>query len=64
MYVADFAEPTRSFEEATETRALLRKAGFDAALLFVAETKVRFNREKPVIDPNTEAFLIWLKTKP
>lgn len=64
LYVADFAEPTRTFEEASETRALLRKAGFDAALLFVAETKVRFNREKPVIDPNTEAFLIWLKTKP
>lgn len=64
LYVADFAEPGRTFEEAAETRSRLRKSGFDDALRYVAEMKVHFNREKPVIDPNTEAFLLWLKKNP
>lgn len=63
LYVADFAEPGRKFPEAAEARTRLRKEGFDATLIYVAETKVRFNRMKPVIDPNTEAFLLWLKSK-
>lgn len=62
LYVADFAEPGRKFEEAAEARQILRKEGFDAALLYVAEMKVRFSRSKTVVDPNTEAFYLWLKT--
>lgn len=63
LYLADFAEPSRTFEEAVEARARLRDFGFEAALLFVAETKVLLTRKKPSIDPNGEAFLIWLKSK-
>lgn len=63
LYVADFAEPGRKFPEAAAARARLRKEGFDAALRYVAEMKVEFNRDKPVVDPNTEAFLLWLKTR-
>ncbi len=60
LYVADFAEPTRKFPEAALARDCLRKQGFDQTLRFVAETKLRFAREKGVVDPNTEAFLLWL----
>lgn len=63
LYVADFAEPSRNFEEAAEARRRLRKQGFDAALAYVAATKVQFSRAKPVVDPNTEVFLLWLQTK-
>ncbi len=63
LYVADFAEPSRKFEEAAETRLRLRKQGFEAALHYVAAMRMQFNQGKPVIDPNTEVFLIWLKTK-
>jgi len=61
LYVADFAEPGRKFQEAAEARQILRKQGFDAALRYVAAMKVHFNRNKPVIDPNTEIFLLWLQ---
>lgn len=61
LCVADFAEPTRKYPEAGEARDLLRKTGFDAALRYVAEKKVVFCRAKDVTDPNTEAFLIWLR---
>lgn len=64
LYVADFAEPTRKFPEAATARERLRKAGFDAALRYVAEQKILFNRNKPVVDPNTEVFFLWLKSQP
>ncbi len=63
LYVADFAEPTRKFPEAAEARARLRKEGFNAALLYVAQQKILINRNKPVIDPNTEVFYLWLKSR-
>ncbi len=63
LYVADFAEPTRKFPEAVEARTRLRTNGFDDALLYVAEMKAAFSREKTVVDPNTQAFLLWLKTR-
>lgn len=64
LFVADFAEPGRTFEEAAEARRRLRSSGFGDALLYVAEMKVYSNQKKTVIDPNTEAFLIWLKKNP
>ena len=64
LYVADFAEPGRRFEQAAEARLRLRKQGFDDALLYVAAMKIQFNRDKPVVDPNTEVFLLWLKKQP
>lgn len=63
LYLADFAEPTRKFPEAAEAREWLRKQGFESALLYVAEMKIVFCQDKKVIDPNTQAFLLWLKTR-
>ena len=63
VFLADFAEPGRTFAEAVEARARLRKRGFEDALLYVAEMKLQLSRMKPVVDPNTEAFLLWLKTR-
>ncbi len=63
LFVADFAEPTRKFPEAVEARARLRKSGFEDAVLYVAEMKAVFSRRKTVVDPNTQAFLLWLKTR-
>jgi nicotinate-nucleotide adenylyltransferase len=63
LYVADFAEPTRKFPEAAEARAYLRKQGFEEALFYVAEMKIVFCQDKKVVDPNTQAFLLWLKTR-
>ena len=63
LYVADFAEPTRRFPEAAEARERLRTNGFENALLYVAEMKFAFCQDKKVVDPNTQAFLLWLKTR-
>jgi len=63
LYVADFAEPTRKFPEAAEARERLRRQGFESALLYVAEMKLVFCQDKKVVDPNTQAFLLWLKTR-
>lgn len=63
LYVADFAEPSRRFPEAAEARKRLRKQGFDNALRYVAEMKLVLCQNKKVVDPNTEAFLLWLKTR-
>jgi len=61
LFLADFAEPTRLFAEAVETRALLRREGFESALLYAARQKVEHVREKRHVDPMTEAFCEWLE---
>ncbi|MCF6284661.1 MAG: bis(5'-nucleosyl)-tetraphosphatase (symmetrical) YqeK [Candidatus Hydrogenedentes bacterium] len=61
LFLADFSEPTRRFPEAAQARALVRNKGFDAALLFVAEKKLVFQKSKAVLDPNLQAFLWWLQ---
>ena len=63
LFVADFAEPTRRFPEAAEARERLRTCGFEEALLYVAEIKLMFCQQKKVVDPNTQVFLLWLKTR-
>ena len=63
LFVADFAEPTRKFPEAAEARERLRKQGFEDALLYVAETKIALCQGKKIVDPNTQAFLLWLKVQ-
>jgi len=60
LYFADFAEPTRGYAEARTAREVLRHEGFDEALLYVARTKIAFLRKRAVMDPNTEAFVVWL----
>ncbi|HNZ49129.1 MAG TPA: HD domain-containing protein [Candidatus Hydrogenedentes bacterium] len=62
LYVADFAEPSRRFPEAEQARQLLRRENFRTALLFTTEIRHAVNQQKKVTDPNTEAFLLWLKT--
>ncbi len=62
LYVADFSEPTRSFPEAAEARRLMRKEGFEAALRYVADEKLKHVRTKPDIDQTTEAFHAWLES--
>ena len=61
IFLADFSEPTRRFPEAAQARALVRNKGFDAALHFVIEQKLRFQQTKTVVDPNLQAFLIWFR---
>ncbi len=61
LFLADFSEPTRRFPEAAQARALVRNEGFDAALHFVCEKKLAFQQSKTVVDPNLQAFLIWLR---
>jgi predicted HD superfamily hydrolase involved in NAD metabolism len=62
LYVADFAEPLRSFPEAAEARRVIRKEGFAQALRYVADEKLKHVRTKPDIDQTTEAFHAWLET--
>ena len=61
LYVADFSEPLRTMPEAAEARALLAREGFEAALRFVAATKVAYVRERFTLDPDTEAFAEWVR---
>ena len=62
LYIADFAEPTRTYPEAAEARALLDTEGFDATLRFVARQKcANAHKKKAGADPNTRSFLDWLE---
>ena len=63
LFLADFCEPSRSYPQAEEARRRLDQQGFEAALLYTAHTRRELSRQKSVIDPNTEAFLEWLKTR-
>jgi len=60
LYVADFAEPLRTFPEAAEARAVLEDEGFDAVVRFVADRKLAYVRERFTPDPMSEAFAEWL----
>ena len=61
LYVADFAEPGRDYEEARITRELLRKQGFDAALRYAAAMRWEFHKRKDVCDPAGGQFLRWVE---
>lgn len=61
LYLADFAEPTRVYPEAAETRDLLRKEGFEAAMLFAAHAKLHYVKKKNAINPDGLAFYLWLQ---
>ncbi|HIJ74084.1 MAG TPA: HD domain-containing protein, partial [Candidatus Hydrogenedentes bacterium] len=62
LYLADFAEPSRTHTGAAEARAILDKRGFREAVLYAAREKLEHVRAKPKIDPVTEAFYAWLQT--
>jgi predicted HD superfamily hydrolase involved in NAD metabolism len=64
LYLADYAEPLRTYPEAVKARALLRGQGFRKALRFVVEQKWEYLRTRPHVDPITEAFHAWLETVP
>jgi predicted HD superfamily hydrolase involved in NAD metabolism len=63
LYVADFAEPSRTFREAEEARRILRGSGFEAALRYVAQQKFDHIMTKPVRDPVTAAFHAWVEAE-
>lgn len=63
LYVADFAEPSRTFQEAAEARCMLRSEGFTPTLKYVSARKLEHVRTKPHVDPSTEAFHHWLTTE-
>lgn len=60
LYFCDFAEPLRDYPEAAQARRVLQENGFDAALRYVAESKLRHLEKRAASDPVTEAFLAWL----
>lgn len=61
LYVADFAEPLRMRPEAQHARALLTNEGFSATLLYVAERRLAYVRERFGVNEDTEAFVRWVK---
>lgn len=61
LYVADFAEPSREYEQAQVTRELLRKESFEAALRYAAATRWEFHKRKDVCDPSGWEFLCWVE---
>jgi predicted HD superfamily hydrolase involved in NAD metabolism len=63
LFFADFAEPLRSNPEAGEARRLLDAEGFQPALRYVAESKLNYVLMKPPVDPTTQAFTDWLRSK-
>lgn len=63
LYLADFAEVSRTIPEAAQARAILEAEGFRKALLFASKEKAAYVRSKDVCDPNTEAFHRWLETE-
>lgn len=63
LYVADFAEKTRDYDDAAEARKILSTQGFREAVLFVSRRKFDYVRKKPHVDPTTEAFHAWLETE-
>lgn len=64
LYLADFAEPSRTFPEAAVARSVLAEEGFAEAVLYAAREKVERLRTKlDFVDPNSEAFLAWLETE-
>jgi predicted HD superfamily hydrolase involved in NAD metabolism len=60
LYVADFAEPRRSSAAAREARAMLTEKGFEETLRFVATSRRNYLQAQEVVEPNSEAFYVWL----
>jgi predicted HD superfamily hydrolase involved in NAD metabolism len=61
LYVADFSEPMRKHPGAAESREILRKQGFDAALKHIAELRHQYLLQKvDHVDPSSQAFYLWL----
>lgn len=61
LFVADFSEPLRKYPEAGIAREVLQSQGFSEALLYVAQTKLKFARKKETFHPETEAFCTWVE---
>lgn len=61
LYVADFSEPSRRYPEATRAREIFAAEGLHSALLYVAAEKTNNHARTASLDPNTRAFLEWLR---
>jgi len=62
VYLADFAEPTRTFPEADKARAIMAREGFWNALRYVADQKIKHVRTRMHVDPVSGEFYSWLGT--
>ena len=61
LYVADFSEPLRSYDEAAEVREWVRKGSFGKAILRAAEAKAGFASQEGGASVEATAFLEWLR---
>ena len=59
IYIADFSEPLRAHAGAEEAREILDRDGFEAALLFVIDQKLRHVRKRYSLHANSEEFAEW-----
>ena len=59
IYVADFSEPLRAHAGADEARAILEREGFEAALLYVIDRKLKHVKKRHRLHPNSEEFARW-----
>ena len=59
IYIADFSEPLRAHARAEEARAILDRDGFEAALLFVIDRKLKRVKKHHSLHPNSEEFAKW-----
>ena len=59
IYVADFCEPLRAHAGADKARGILERDGFEAALLFVIDRKLKHVKKSHRLHPNSEEFAKW-----
>ena len=59
IYIADFSEPLRAHTGAEEAQAILDRDGFEAALLFVIDQKLKRVKKHHSLHPNSEDFAKW-----
>lgn len=61
LYLADFSEPNRTYEEAKVCRDILRAEGFEEAILHAARCRQARLQKKDVVEPVSGAFFLWLE---
>jgi predicted HD superfamily hydrolase involved in NAD metabolism len=60
LYLADFAEPLRTHPQASEARRILSEKGFNAALRYAVEEKVRDVEARFTLDSHSAEFAQWV----
>jgi HD superfamily phosphohydrolase YqeK len=60
LYLADYAEPLRTLDQAAEARSVLREQGFRAAVVYAAKMKLDYVGRQFTVDPTSAAFGTWV----